>query len=143
MDSTTGSALYAHFTRETTHRKHIIRQPIQHTSMQTRLSLRNEPNPRLPLIRIRYQPANNRRPTHLRLLRALPSVRVAQNELDVMLDGAPHGVAVRVGVDDEGVGAAEEVGEEVAEDVDGGFGAREWGEAHAVHFELHCLWSEA
>ena len=67
---------------------------------------------------------------------------MTQNQLDIMFDGVPEGLAVCVGIDDVGTGAAEEVLEEVAEDFDGGFSAGESREPHAVHFERHCTGTE-
>lgn len=120
-----------------THLKNIRSKPIQDTRVQTRLALRHEPDSCLPLVGIRNEPAIHRRAAHLRLLRALPAVRVREHKLDVVLDRAPQAGPVRVRVDDERARAAEEVREEVAEDVDRGLVPRERREAHAVHLELH------
>ena len=109
--------------------------------MQTRLALRHEPYPRAALVRIGNKSAVYRRAAHLVLLRALPAVRMREHELDVGFDRIPETVAVRVRVDDEGARAAEEVGEEVAEDIDGGLPVGKRREAHAVHLQLHRLWS--
>lgn len=48
-----------------------------------------------------------------------------------------------MGIYDEASGAAKEVGEEVAEEVCGGFISWEGVEAHAVHLEFHRLWTHA
>ena len=58
---------------------------------------------------------------------------MTEDELGVVLYGGEEGLAIGVGVGDEGAGAPVEVGEEVAEDVCGGFALWERGEAHAVH----------
>ena len=110
--------------------------------MQTGLALRDESDPRPSFICIGDEPTQHSRSAHLGLLRAFPPVRVAQHELDVVCDGAPERVTVRVRVDNEGVRAAEEVGEEVAEDLHGGLPAWEGREAHPVHLELHRLRTE-
>lgn len=48
-----------------------------------------------------------------------------------------------MGIYDEASGAAKEVGEEVAEEICGGFISWEGVEAHAVHLEFHCFWTHA
>ena len=111
--------------------------------MEARLALRDEADAGLARVRVGDEAAVHGRAAHLGLLGALPAVRVAEHELQVVLDRAPHRAAVRVGVDDEAARAAKEVAEKVAKDVHGALAAREGGEAHAVHLERHRLWAEA
>lgn len=59
---------------------------------------------------------------------------MGKDEFDVVGDDmGEECTTVGMGILDEGGGAGVEIGEEVAEDVDGGFARRERGEAEAVH----------
>lgn len=110
--------------------------------MKTRFAFRDEPDPRTTLVSVRDQTAVDRSTTHLGLLCTLPAVWVTQNELGGMFDGLPHGVAVRMGIDDKVARAAKQVAQKVGKHVDGRLVARKEAEPHAVHVEFHSLGSQ-
>jgi hypothetical protein len=120
-----------------TDREDVVCESIQHTRVQTCLTLCDESNSGFAFVGVRYEISIYRSPAHLALLGSFPSVRVRQDELDVILDGFPHSGATGVTVDDEGPGAAEEISEEVAKHFDRGFRFRQMREPHAVHLQLH------
>jgi hypothetical protein len=69
------------------------------------------------------------KPPYESAVASFPPIRVAQNELDVVLYGSEARMAVGVGVGDERAGAAVEVREKVAKDVSGCFSFWERGGA--------------
>ena len=77
--------------------------------MKTGLAFRDEADPRASHVRVWDQTAADRCTTHPGLLCALPTVWVAENELDRVFDGLPQGFAVCMGIDDEAAGAAKQV----------------------------------
>ena len=122
--------------------QNVRSEAIQHTRVKTSFTLCDESDARFAFIRVGYEAAVHCGAAHLRLLRALPTIRMAEDELDVRLHRVPERGAVRVGIDDERARTAEEVCEEVGEDVDCRLAGGERGEAHAVHFEFHVLGSQ-
>lgn len=71
---------------ENTHRKHICSEPVQHTSMQTCLSLRDESNPRPSFIRVWHELPIHRCIPHASLLGAFPSVRMTEHKLNILFN---------------------------------------------------------
>lgn len=124
---------------QATHRENVRCKSALDARVKTCLAFRDESDPRASLVGVRDQTAVDRRTTHPGLLCPLPAVWVAENELDGVFDGLPHGFAVCMGIDDEAAGAAEQVMQKVAKHVDGGFVARKAAEPHSVHVEFHGL----
>lgn len=120
----------------------IRSEAIKNTCVKTRFTLCDETDARFPLICVGYEAAVHCGAAHLRLLRALPTIRMAEDELNVLLHRVPKRGAVRMGIDDERARTAEEVCQEVGKDVDRRLAGGERGEAHAVHFEFHVLGSQ-
>lgn len=106
---------------ETTNRKDLRSQATQHTRMQAHLSFSDEPDPGPSFISIRDQTTIDGGGPHVGLLWTLPSVRMAEHELNIMFYAREEGLTVGVCVGDERARAAEEVGEEIAKDVCGCF----------------------
>lgn len=119
----------------------IRSKAIKNTRVKTSFTLSDESDTRFPLISIGYEAAVHRGAAHLRLLRALPTIWMAEDELDVLFHRVPERGAVRMGIDDERARTTEEVCQEIGEDVNRRLAGRKWGKAHAIHFEFHVLGS--
>ena len=99
-------------------RKDAVCKPTRQARVETGLAFGNESDPCPAFVGVGYETSIYRGLAHLALLSSFPSVRMRENELDVVLDGFPYRSAISVAVDDEGPSAAEEVLEEVAKHLD-------------------------
>ena len=102
------------FLGRVTDRKDVVRETIQHTGVETCLALGHESDSGFAFVSVGYETSIYRRSAHLALLSSLPSVRMRQDELKVVLNGFPYGGTTSVAVDDEGPDAAEEILEKIA-----------------------------
>ena len=73
------------------------------------------------LLCVRYQPCNHSGTADLLLLWAFPSIRMGEDELDVVLQRSPHRSTTSMRLDDVVSSAAEEISHEICENLDGTF----------------------
>lgn len=83
-----------------TYSQRIRRKPIHDTKMEARFPLGDEPDALTASVGVRDEPGDNCRPTHLRLLFALPSVRVREHKFHIAFEPNPHGASVGIGLRD-------------------------------------------
>lgn len=111
--------------------------------MQTSLSFCDESNSRFSGVCIWNEAAINGGSAHFCLLGAFPAIGMAEDDLKILLHGAPEGSAVGVSVDDEVFCTPEEISKVIAKDLHGRFSLWEGRKAHSVHFEFHSLRPES
>lgn len=116
-----------------------IRRPKStgETRVERSLAFGDELHPRMSLGSIGYQSSVYSALAHFLLLSALPTVRVTQNKFDMVLNRGPKSGAIDLSVLNETNGAAGQVKQEVAEDLDGRFGRWKRRQAQTVGVERH------
>jgi hypothetical protein len=92
-----------------TDREDVVCEPFNTHAWRLASPLGNESDSGFAFVGVGYETSIYRSPAHLALLGSFPSVRMRQDELDVVLDGFPYRGATGVTVDDEGPSAAEEI----------------------------------
>jgi hypothetical protein len=111
--------------------------------MQTSFSFCDESYPRFSRVSIRNEAAINGSSAHFCLLRAFPTIRMAEDKLKVVLQGTPQSRAACVCIDNEVLCTLEEIAKVFSEDLHGGFSLWKGWKSHSVHFEFHGLRPQA